>query len=256
MGILNVTPDSFSDGGKYAALDLALSRAEQMIAEDVDIIDIGAESTRPGVRALPVEEELRRLLPVLYALRDCGKPISIDTRNPAVMREALLAGADMINDVNGFRGQGAIEAVADSDCGLCIMHMQNDPSSMQMNPHYDDVVAEVMEFLRQRLAAFMQSDVAVSRICMDPGIGFGKTLEHNVSLMKNVGLLRQQLDIPLLVGVSRKSIIGSLTGRPVDQRLAGSVAAAVIAAQQGADIVRVHDVAATVDAMKVWHALQ
>jgi dihydropteroate synthase len=256
MGILNVTPDSFSDGGKYAALDLALSRAEQMIAEDVDIIDIGAESTRPGVQALPAQEELRRLLPVLYGLRDCGKPISIDTRNPAVMREALLAGADMINDVNGFRAEGAIEAVADSDCGLCIMHMQKDPSSMQVNPHYEDVVADVLGFLRQRVALFKQSGVAISRICIDPGIGFGKTLEHNVSLMKNFGLLRQQLDIPLLVGVSRKSIIGALTGKPVDQRLAGSVAAAVMAAQQGADIVRVHDVAATVDAMKVWHALQ
>lgn len=255
MGILNITPDSFSDGGRYQALESAISRAEQMIAEGADIIDIGAESTRPGVQALATDEELRRLLPVLYALRDCGKPLSVDTRNPLVMREALLAGADMINDVNGFRAPGAVEALDGSDCGVCIMHMQNDPATMQVQPHYDDVVREVLAFLEQRAQALLDAGVARSRLCIDPGIGFGKTSEHNVSLLKNLALLRQALDLPLLVGVSRKSIIGAITGKPVDQRVAGSIAAAVVAAQQGVDIVRVHDVAATVDALKVWQAL-
>jgi dihydropteroate synthase len=255
MGILNITPDSFSDGGRYQSLESAISRAEQMIAEGADILDIGAESTRPGVQALPSEEELRRLLPVLYALRDCGKPLSVDTRNPLVMREALLAGADMINDVNGFRAPGAVEALEGSDCGVCIMHMQNDPATMQVQPRYDDVVREVAAFLEQRAQALLDAGVARNRLCIDPGIGFGKTSEHNVSLLKNLALLRQLLDLPLLVGVSRKSIIGAITGKPVDQRVAGSVAAAVLAAQQGADIVRVHDVAATADALKVWQAL-
>jgi dihydropteroate synthase len=256
MGILNVTPDSFSDGGRYQSLEGALSHAEQMIAEGADIIDIGAESTRPGVQALPADEELRRLLPVLYALRDCGKPLSVDTRNPLVMREALLAGADMINDVNAFRAPGALEALEGSDCGVCIMHMQNDPATMQVQPRYQDVYAEVADFLAQRVQALLGAGVARTRLCIDPGIGFGKTSEHNIALLKNLALLRQQLDIPLLVGVSRKSIIGAITGKPVDQRVAGSIAAAVMAAQQGADIVRVHDVAATVDALKVWQALR
>jgi dihydropteroate synthase len=255
MGILNVTPDSFSDGGRYQSLESAISRAEQMIAEGVDIIDIGAESTRPGVQALPTEEELRRLLPVVFALRDCGKPLSVDTRNPGVMREALLAGADMINDVNGFRAEGAVEALGDSDCGVCIMHMQNDPATMQMHPSYANVFEEVRGFLRERADTLLEAGVAPNRLCIDPGIGFGKTPEHNISLLKKLGMLRQQLDIPLLIGVSRKSIIGAITGKPVDQRLPGSLAAAVIAAQQGADIIRVHDVGATVDALKVWQAL-
>jgi dihydropteroate synthase len=255
MGILNVTPDSFSDGGRYQSLESALARAEQMIAEGVDIIDIGAESTRPGVQPLSHDEELRRLLPVLYALPDCGKPLSIDTRNPAVMREVLLAGADMINDVNGFRSPGALEALEGSDCGVCIMHMQNDPATMQLQPHYQDVCAEVADFLQERVQALLSAGVARTRLCIDPGIGFGKTSEHNIALMKNLGLLRQQLDIPLLVGISRKSIIGAITGKPVEQRTAGSISAAIMAAQQGADIVRVHDVAATVDALKVWQAL-
>jgi dihydropteroate synthase len=255
MGILNVTPDSFSDGGRYQSLESAISRAEQMIAEGVDIIDIGAESTRPGVQALPTEEELRRLLPVVFALRDCGKPLSVDTRNPGVMREALLAGADMINDVNGFRAEGAVEALGDSDCGVCIMHMQNDPATMQMHPSYANVFEEVRGFLSERADTLLEAGVAPNRLCIDPGIGFGKTPGHNISLLKNLGMLRQQLDIPLLIGVSRKSIIGAITGKPVDQRLPGSLAAAVIAAQQGADIIRVHDVGATVDALKVWQAL-
>lgn len=256
MGILNVTPDSFSDGGRYQSLESAITRAEQMIAEGADILDIGAESTRPGIEDLPMEEELRRLLPVLYALRDCGKPLSVDTRHPLVMREALLAGADMINDVNGFRAPGAIEALEGSDCGVCIMHMQNDPATMQLQPSYDNVCAEVADFLKNRMQDLLDAGVARSRICIDPGIGFGKTSDHNIALLKYIATLRQQLDLPLLVGVSRKSIIGTLTGKPVDQRVAGSVAAAILCAQRGADIVRVHDVDATVDALKVWQALR
>lgn len=255
MGILNVTPDSFSDGGKFQQLESAISRAEQMIAEGVDIIDIGAESTRPGVRPLPDGEELKRLLPVLYALRDCGKPLSVDTRNPQVMREALLAGADMINDVNGFRTADAVRAVADSDCGLCIMHMQNNPEDMQIAPYYDDVVSEVGDFLHAAIDRLEISGVNRHRICIDPGFGFGKTFEHNLALFRNLESLRKRLDMPVLVGVSRKSMIGQITGKPVQERLAGSVAAALAAAAHGADIVRVHDVAATVDALKVWHAL-
>jgi dihydropteroate synthase len=255
MGILNVTPDSFSDGGKFRTLDHALSHAEKMIADGVDMIDIGAESTRPGVMPLPTEEELRRLLPVLYALRDCGKPISVDTRNPSVMHEALLAGADMINDVNGFNNEASIKAVSDSDCGLCIMHMQNDPQNMQVSPHYDDVLAEVGKFLEDAVYKLEAAGIDRARMCIDPGFGFGKTLDHNVRLLKELPVLRQRLDLPLLVGVSRKSMIGGLTGKPVHDRLAGSLAGAIAAAERGADIIRVHDVAETVDALKVWYAL-
>lgn len=255
MGILNVTPDSFSDGGRFNLLESALGHAEQMMSDGVDIIDIGAESTRPGVRALPVEEELRRLLPVLYALRDCGKPLSVDTRNPLVMREALMAGADMINDVNGFRSAQAVDAVAEADCGLCIMHMQNDPENMQLAPHYDDVIAEVFGFLRQAVDRLSTAGVARARICVDPGFGFGKNLEHNLQLFKNLRAMKEALGLPMLVGVSRKSMIGQVTGRPVAERMAGSLAAALMAADRGADIIRVHDVAGTVDALKIRHAL-
>ena len=255
MGILNVTPDSFSDGGQFHLLDQALDHAEQMIADGVDIIDIGAESTRPGVHALPPEEELRRLLPVLYALRDCGKPLSVDTRNPTVMREALLAGADMINDVNGFRTAGAVSTVAQSGCGLCIMHMQNDPENMQLAPHYNDVVVEVAQFLQDAVGRLEAAGVDRARLCIDPGFGFGKNLEHNLRLLKDLPRLQQKLQLPMLVGMSRKSMIGQLTGRPVAERLAGSLAAALAAADRGADIIRVHDVAATVDALKVRCAL-
>lgn len=255
MGILNITPDSFSDGGVFQRLESAISRAEQMIAEGVDIIDIGAESTRPGVTPLPDGEELSRLLPVLYALRDCGKPVSVDTRHPTVMREALLSGADMINDVNGFRTSGAVEAVAESDCGLCIMHMQNSPEDMQVAPHYENVVKEVGDFLGAAVVRLQAHGVGKHRICIDPGFGFGKNFEHNLALFKNLQFLTEGLDMPVLVGVSRKSMIGQLTGKPVQERLAGSVAAALCAATRGAAIVRVHDVAATVDALKVWRAL-
>jgi dihydropteroate synthase len=254
MGVLNVTPDSFSDGGQFHSLEMALSHAEQMIAEGVDIIDIGGESTRPGTPSLPLEEELRRLMPVLYALRDCGKPLSIDTYKPEVMHEVIAAGADMINDINGFRAAGALSAVKGSDCALCIMHMQGDPTTMQINPEYQNVTGEITAFLRERVAAMEHEGIARSRLCIDPGFGFGKTLDHNLTLLKDIEKMQSDLNLPLLAGLSRKSMIGAITGKPVDQRLIGSVVAAVAAVAHGARIVRVHDVAETVDALKVWRA--
>lgn len=254
MGILNVTPDSFSDGGNFYSLEFALSRAEQMIADGVDIIDIGGESTRPGIAPLSLDEELRHVMPVIYALRDCGKPLSIDTYKPQVMREALLADVDMINDINGFRAPGAIEAVADSDAGLCIMHMQGEPQTMQQQPVYADVVQEVTAFLQQRVATLEAGGVRRERLCIDPGFGFGKSLEHNLALLTHTRQLIDDLQLPLLAGMSRKSMIGAITGKPLEQRLAGSIGAALAAAAQGAMILRVHDVAETVDALDVWRA--
>ncbi|WP_343584688.1 dihydropteroate synthase [Herbaspirillum sp.] len=254
MGILNVTPDSFSDGGRHNSLEFALSHAEQMIADGVDIIDIGGESTRPGIAPLSLEQELERVMPVIYALRDCGKPLSIDTYKPAVMREALLAEVDMINDINGFRAEGAIEAVRDSEAGLCVMHMQGEPQTMQREPHYDDVVSEVEDFLRRQVASLTAAGVARERICIDPGFGFGKTLAHNLALLKNTRHMIGALDLPLLAGMSRKSMVGAVTGKPLEQRMAGSIGAALAAAQQGAMIIRVHDVAETVDALNMWQA--
>lgn len=254
MGILNVTPDSFSDGGQFASLDLAITRAEQMIADGVDIIDIGGESTRPGAASVSVDEELGRIMPVVYALRDCGKPLSVDTRRPEVMREVIQAGVDMINDVEGFRADGALRLLSDSDCALCIMHMQGQPQTMQHTPHYDDVLAEVGEFLRQRIAAAEDLGIDRRRLCIDPGFGFGKNLGHNLTLLNRLGELQSVVGVPVLAGLSRKSMIGTLTGRPAEQRLAGSIGAALAAVMQGAQIVRVHDVAETVDAIKVWQA--
>lgn len=255
MGVLNVTPDSFSDGGRYQSLDAALSHAEEMMAAGVDIIDIGGESTRPGARPLSVREELDRVMPLVYALRDCGRPLSVDTCKPQVMHETIAAGADMINDINGFRAAGALEAVATADCALCIMHMQNDPQNMQIQPEYQDVVAEVSAFLRERVGRMEQAGIARSRLCIDPGFGFGKTLAHNIALLKNIGQMQAALDLPLLAGVSRKSMIGALIDKPIDQRMAGSLAGALAAVAHGAKIVRVHDVAETVDALTVWQAM-
>jgi dihydropteroate synthase len=254
MGILNVTPDSFSDGGSYSALEFALSHAEQMIADGVDIIDIGGESTRPGIPPVPLDEELRRVMPVIYALRDCGKPLSIDTYKPEVMREALIAEVDMINDINGFRAPGAIDAVRDSVAGLCVMHMQGDPQTMQQQPSYGDVVQEVVAFLQERVVALRAAGVQHDRICIDPGFGFGKSVEHNYDLLRNTRRMIDALGLTLLAGMSRKSMIGAITGKPLDQRLAGSLGAALAAAAQGAMIIRVHDVAETVDALNVWQA--
>jgi dihydropteroate synthase len=254
MGILNVTPDSFSDGGRHAQLEFALSHAEQMIADGVDIIDIGGESTRPGIAPLSLEQELERVMPIIYALRDCGKPLSIDTYKPAVMREALLAEVDMINDINGFRAEGAIDAVRDSEAGLCVMHMQGQPQTMQQEPDYDDVVREVGDFLQQQVLQMCDEGIARERICIDPGFGFGKTLAHNLALLQHTRQLIDRLGLPLLAGMSRKSMIGAVTGKPLDKRMAGSVGAALAAAQQGAMIIRVHDVAETVDALTMWQA--
>ncbi len=254
MGVLNVTPDSFSDGGQFSQLEFALEHAETMLAQGVDLIDIGGESSRPGAQTLPVEEEMRRVLPVVYGLRDTGVALSVDTCKPEVMREAILAGADMINDIHAFRAPGAIEAVRDSDCALCIMHMQNDPATMQQQPQYADVVAEVIAFLRERVACLTQAGVARERLCIDPGFGFGKTLAHNVSLLQHLSQIQAALGLPLLAGLSRKSMLGGITGKSVSARLAASIAAALAAVHGGARIVRVHDVEETMDALKVWRA--
>jgi dihydropteroate synthase len=254
MGILNVTPDSFSDGGRYGSLEFAIERAEQMVADGVDIIDIGGESTRPGSPSVPLAEELARVMPAIFALRGFGVALSIDTCKPAVMTEAIIAGVDMVNDIGGFTAPGAIDAVKDSACGLCVMHMQGAPRDMQLDPQYDDVVADVIAFLRERAAALQAAGVASERVTVDPGFGFGKTVAHNVALLRNVARMGRELGLPVLAGLSRKSTIGALTGRPLEQRMAGSLGAALAAVAQGARIVRVHDVRETVDALKVWQA--
>ena len=254
MGILNVTPDSFSDGGRYQGLEFAFGHAEDMLKQGATMIDIGGESTRPGAPSVPVEEELRRVMPALYALKTLDVALSVDTCKPQVMREALIAGADMINDINGFRAPGALEAVLDSDCGLCLMHMQATPATMQQAPQYSDVVAEVIAFLRTRVEQMTASGIERSRICIDPGFGFGKTVEHNYALLRGLQRIRDELYLPVLAGMSRKSMIGAVTGRPLEARMAGSVGAALAAVAQGAKIVRVHDVAETADALKVWQA--
>jgi len=255
MGILNVTPDSFSDGGRYLAHGAALAHAQQMLADGVDMIDIGGESTRPGAAALPLDQELERVIPLVEALRDCGVPLSVDTYKPAVMRAALAAGADLINDIRGFRDADAIAAVAGSNCGVCAMHMAGEPQTMQVAPpDYADVVSEVAAYLEQRAQALQQAGVARSRICIDPGFGFGKSVAHNYALLAHLGRLAES-GLPVLAGMSRKSMLGAVTGRAsAPERVAASIAAAVCAAERGAAIIRVHDVAQTVDALAVWRA--
>ena len=255
MGILNVTPDSFSDGGKFRQLELALDHAQMMIDAGVDIIDIGGESSRPGAQPLSLQQELDRVMPAVYALKDCGIAISVDTYKPEVMREVIAAGADMINDIRGFQSPGSVAAVADSDVGLCVMHMQNTPEIMQKTPVYEDVVSEVNAFFKERVQTFVESGISPNRISLDPGFGFGKTLQHNVELFKKIPYFKAQFDLPLLIGVSRKSMIGGLTGRSTDQRLAGSLAGVIAGAHLGAAIVRVHDVPETIDALKVMQDL-
>jgi dihydropteroate synthase len=218
MGVVNITPDSFSDGGRFEDAEYAIAHAVRLIEEGADILDVGGESTRPGAAPVPEEEELRRILPVVRQLRDV--PVSVDTRKAGVMRAALDFGASMINDVEALRGPGAIEAVAKSDCAVCLMHMKGEPRTMQRDPHYDDVVSEVRDFLRERTSAAMAAGIAAGRIVVDPGFGFGKTVAHNMELL---GRLRELSSFPLLAGLSRKSTLGNLTGRPVDERLAGSV---------------------------------
>ena len=255
MGIVNVTPNSFSDGGRFFDTGRAVDHALAMRADGADILDIGGESTRPGADPVSVDEELDRVMPVLAALVREGACVSIDTLKPEVMRAAISAGAAIVNDVNAFRAPGAVEAVAASGAGVCIMHMQGTPATMQAAPHYDDVVGEVSAFLLERAAALQAAGVAKARIVLDPGFGFGKTLEHNRALFRALPRLAQA-GYPLLVGVSRKRMIGDLTGRAVDDRIAGSVAAALLAAQNGACVLRVHDVRETVDALKVWMNLR
>lgn len=253
MGILNVTPDSFSDGGDHFSLEFALGHAEQMIADGVDIIDIGGESTKPGIAPVSLEEELKRVMPLVYALKECGKPLSVDTYKPEVMKEVLLAGADMINDINGFRAVGAIDAVKNSKAGLCVMHMQGQPATMQQAPQYDDVIVEVNQFLQTQIKTMLDAGVSAEQICIDPGFGFGKTVEHNYQLLRHTKQFIDTFNMPLLAGMSRKSMIGAITNKPVEKRLAGSLGAALAAAAQGAMIIRVHDVAETVDALDVWY---
>ena len=256
MGIVNVTPDSFSDGGAHASTDAAVAHGLALAAQGADILDIGGESTRPGAAPVPLEEELRRVVPVIERLaRETALPVSVDTRKPEVMRAAVQAGAGMVNDVGALRGDGALETAAALGVPVVLMHMLGEPGSMQDDPRYDDVVAEVHRFLAERIFAAELAGIARKNIVVDPGFGFGKTTGHNVLLL--AGLERfAELGVPLLAGLSRKRSIGELTGRAVPgERVAGSVAAHLLAAQRGAAIVRVHDVAATVDALKVWEAV-
>jgi dihydropteroate synthase len=255
MGVLNVTPDSFSDGGRFLDRDAAVAHARRMVEEGADIVDIGAESTRPGAQAVTEDEELRRLMPVLEALADLSSPISVDTRRVRVMREALAAGASMINDVQALQAPGALETVAASDCAVCLMHMQGEPGTMQKNPRYGDVVSEVGEFLASRIAVAQAAGIERERIAIDPGFGFGKALAHNLELLRRLGELAVH-GVPLLVGLSRKSMLGAITGRPAEDRLAASIAAALLAAQHGAKILRVHDIRETKQALAVWQALR
>jgi len=255
MGVLNVTPDSFSDGGRFIGCDEALAHGRRMVEQGADMLDIGAESTRPGAAPVSEAEELARLMPVLEGLRGAAVPISVDTRRPGVMRAALAAGASMINDVEALEAPGAIEAVAASDCAVCLMHKKGDPATMQRDPSYGDVVAEVKAYLAGRIAAAQAAGVARERIIADPGFGFGKTAAHNLELLRRLGELAA-LGVPIVAGWSRKSTLGAITGRPVGERLAASLAAALLAAQAGATILRVHDVGETRDALAVWQALR
>lgn len=255
MGVINVTPDSFSDGGQHFDPVRAIERGRQMVAEGASILDIGGESTRPGAHNLSVEDELKRVMPVIDALRDCGAALSIDTRKPEVMRVALAEGVDMINDVEGFRTEAAIAAVSSSPaCGLCVMHMLGTPDSMQRDPRYDDVVGEVHDWLAARVSALGSAGIDSKRILVDPGIGFGKRLEHNLALIAHLDRFSQLA--PVLIGVSRKSMLGLITGRPVGERMAGGLAAMLAAVARGARVVRVHDVGPTRDALRVWEAVE
>lgn len=253
MAIINLTDDSFSGDGLHGDVHAALGRAERALEQGADMLDIGAESSRPGSDPVPEAQELDRVVRFVEQARAWNVPLSIDTVKPAVMRAALAAGADMINDINAFRAPGAIEAVAAGESGLCVMHMQGEPRTMQQDPRYADVVGEVIAFLDERVAALESAGVARERLVLDPGFGFGKRTVHNFTLLRELARFTEG-GLPVLAGMSRKSMIGAVTGREVGERLAGSVAAALIAVQRGAGIVRVHDVAATVDALKVWQA--
>jgi len=255
MGILNVTPDSFSDGGRFVVPDDALVQAERMIAEGADILDIGGESTRPGAAAVSLDEEMARVLPLIERVAaEFDVPVSIDTSKPELMRAAVAAGAAMINDVSALRAPGAVAVVAALGVPVCLMHMQGEPRTMQAAPQYDDVLADVIRFLGDRVTVCVAAGIARERLLIDPGFGFGKTLQHNLALLRGLGQFRQ-LGLPILVGISRKSMLGAITGKPVGERQTASVAAALMAVERGARIVRVHDVAAMVDALRLWRAV-
>ena len=255
MGILNATPDSFSDGGKFRAPNDAIAQAEIMIASGVELIDIGGESTRPGAEPVEFQEELDRVLPVIEALKSCGVPLSIDTYKAETMRQALKAGVDCVNDIWALRQEGAVNAVLESeDCAIVLMHMQRDPLTMQFNPDYQDVITEVKQFLDDRVELLVSKGVGKDRIAIDPGFGFGKSLEHNLEMLAGFANF-STLGLPVLAGISRKSMIGKITGKDTNERVAPSVVAAIMAADRGAKIVRVHDVAETVDALKLWEAV-
>jgi dihydropteroate synthase len=259
MGILNATPDSFSDGGRFYAKDDAVRQAESMIAAGVDLIDIGGESTKPGAIPVSLQEELDRVLPIIESLKDCGVALSIDTYKAETMRQALLAGVDCVNDIWALRQDGAEQVVIDSalarNCGIVLMHMQCDPNTMQLNPNYVNVVSEVDAFLMERTQNLINQGIAADRIAIDPGFGFGKSLEHNFTMLREFASFTQN-GYPVLAGISRKSMLGKITGREVGDRLVPSVAAAVLAAERGASIVRVHDVPETIDALTLWAAAQ
>jgi len=255
MGIVNLTPDSFSGDGLVGDVDRAIEHARQQFEAGSHILDVGAESSRPGAIPTPENEELRRLIPVLEEISTWGIPVSVDTYKPVVMRAALAAGVTMINDITGMADPDAISAVAATDCAICVMHMQGRPGTMQQAPYYRDVIAEVHDFLSLAVERCRKAGIIDSRIVLDPGFGFGKTLDHNLALFRALTAAGCH-DLPMLVGVSRKSMLGAITARPVEQRQAASVAAALIAAQKGAKILRVHDVAATRDALAVWDAIE
>jgi dihydropteroate synthase len=256
MGIVNLTPDSFSGDGVGVDRAAAIAHAEAQRAAGADILDLGAESSRPGAAAVPADVEIARLLPVLHALRDWGMPLSVDTAKPEVMRAALDAGAAIINDIAALRAPGALAAVAASEAGVCLMHMRGEPRTMQADPHYGDVVAEVRDFLAARLDACAAAGIARERLLVDPGFGFGKTVEHNYALLRELRRF-EELGVPVLAGLSRKSMLGAVTGRPNGAaRMPASVAAAMLAAERGAKVLRVHDVAATKDALAVLAALE
>ena len=252
MGVVNVTPDSFSDGGQFLDAKDAIEHAHRLVGEGADIVDIGGESSRPGAQAVAEAEELRRILPVLKALKDV--PVSVDTRRPSIMRAVLAEGASMINDIDALEAPGALDAVADTDCAVCLMHKQGDPSTMQNAPNYGEVALEVRDFLLARISACQIAGIEKDRITIDPGFGFGKTVEHNFTLLKRLPELAA-LGVPVVAGWSRKSTLGTITGRPVTERLAASLAAALLAVQHGARILRVHDVKETRDALAVMQAL-
>ena len=255
MGVINVTPDSFSDGGRHASCDAAVAHGRALIAQGADLLDIGGESTRPGAQPVTLDEERRRIIPVIEGLSACGVPLSVDTRKPDLMREAIAAGACLVNDVSALEAPRALETVAKTSAAVCLMHMRGEPRTMQRDPHYEDVVGEVRAYLAQRVEAAEAAGIERSRIVIDPGFGFGKTFEHNIILLRALGAFTD-LGVPVMAGLSRKAMLGKITGREAHERVFASVAAALFAVDRGARVLRVHDVTATRDALTVWEHLR